>query len=462
MSIAEVGRFDLPGFAGTLIYPHHAGYDEARRVYNGMIDRRPAVIARCGSADDVVLALALGRREGVPISVFGGGHAVTGSAVCDDGVCIDLRGMKQLRIDPVAQTCRAEAGLNWGEFDAATARHGLALTGGRNPSTGIAGLSLGSGSGWLERKFGYVCDNLLAAEVVTADGRQVIASETENPDLFWGLRGGGGNFGIVTAFHFRLHRLGPIVLGGVLLYPAPMAGVVLRNMRDFIRTAPDEVGTGMAFTTAPDAPFVPEPARGKPVVAVQLIYAGDIDEGIRVLAPFRAFGPPAADLVQPMPYTEFQKMGGNFPGSQNYWTADFLNELPEEAIDAYAALALTPVSPQSAVILVPGGGAPSRIDEEATAFGMRTAPWNVHYICGWLNPADNAANTARVKQIAAVLKPWSTGRVYLNYIGNEGQERVDAAFGARKLTRLRELKAKWDPDNVFRHNHNIRPAGTET
>lgn len=458
MSIAEVSRFDLPGFTGILMHPDHPDYDEARRVYNGMIDRRPALIARCSSPEDVVLAIALARREKLPISVFGGGHSVTGSAVCDDGVCIDLRGMKGMSIDPVAQTCRAEAGLNWGEFDAATAAHGLAMTGGRNPTTGIAGLSLGSGSGWLERKCGYACDNLISAEVVTADGRRVIASENENAELFWGLRGGGGNFGVVTAFHFRLHRLGPIVLAGVLMYPAPMAGAVLRHFRDFMRTAPDEVGAGMVFTTAPNAPFVPEPARGQPIVVVQLIYAGNVEEGINVLAPLRAFGPPAADLVQPMPYTEFQKMGGNFPGSQNYWTADFLGELPERAIDAYAELALTPIAPESAIILVPGGGAPSRVDEEATAFGMRTAPWNVHYICGWSDPADTATNIARVKQIASVLKPWATGRVYLNYIGNEGQERVDAAFGGAKLARLRALKAQWDPQNVFRHNHNIRPA----
>ena len=458
MSIAEVSRFDLPGFAGTLIHPDHTGYDDARRVYNGMIDRRPALIARCSSADDVVMAIGLARREGLPLSVYGGGHAVTGSAVCDDGVCIDLRGMKGMSIDPVAMTCRVEAGLNWGEFDAATAAHGLVLTGGRNPTTGVAGLSLGSGSGWLERKYGFVCDNLLSAEVVTADGRKVIASESENPDLFWGLRGGGGNFGIVTAFRFRLHKLGPVVLAGVMMYPAPMAGGVLRHLRDFMRTAPDEVGAGMVFTTAPNAPFVPEPARGRPVVVVQVIYAGDIEEGMKVLAPLRAFGPPVADLVQPLPYAEFQKMGGNFPGSLNYWTADFLNDLPEEAIDSYAALALTPLSPQSAIILVPGGGAPSRVDEEATAFGMRTATWNVHYICGWTNPADTAQNIARVKQIASVLKPWSTGGVYLNYIGDEGQDRVNAAFGEKKLARLRSLKAKWDPQNVFRHNHNIRPA----
>ncbi|MDB5539683.1 MAG: linked oxidase-like protein [Devosia sp.] len=457
MSIAELSRFELPGFMGTLMHPDHAGYDDARRVYNGMIDRKPALIARCNSADDVVLAVGLARRLDLPLSVYGGGHAVTGTAVCDDGICVDLRGMKSIDIDPVAQTCRVEAGANWGEFDAATAAHGLVMTGGRNPGTGVAGLTVGSGSGWLERKFGYVCDNLIKAEVVVADGRKVIASETENPDLFWGLRGGGGNFGIVTAFHFRLHKLGPIVLAGVLMYPAPMAGALLRHVRDFMLTAPDEVGIGVAFVTAPNAPFVPEPARGKPAAVVQVIYAGDVEDGMKVLAPLRAFGPPAADLVQPMPYAEFQKMGGNFPGSLNYWTADFLNELPEQAIDAYSALALTPLSPESAIILVPGGGAPSRVAEEATAFGMRTAPWNVHYICGWSDPADNERNIARVKEIASVLKPWATGRVYLNYIGDEGQSRIENSFGPRKLARLQALKAKWDPQNFFRHNQNIRP-----
>jgi len=459
MSIAEVRRLDLPGFAGLLIHPDHPEYDNARRVYNGMIDRRPALIARCSNADDVVRAVNFARENGLTLSVYGGGHAVTGTAVCDDGICIDLRGMKGISIDPVARTCRAEAGLNWGEFDAATAAHGLAMTGGRNPTTGIAGLTVGSGSGWLERKCGFVCDNLIKAEVVTADGRKVIASESENEDLFWGLRGGGGNFGIVTAFHFRLHRIGPIVLAGVLIYPAPMAAGVLRHLRDFMRGAPDEVGVGMVFTTAPDAPFVPEPARGQPVVIIQVIYAGEIEAGTRALAPLRAFGPPAADLVQPLPYTEFQKMGGNWPGTQNYWTADFLGELPEQAIDSYAALAMKPLSPQSAVILVPGGGAPARVDEEATAFGMRTAPWNVHYICAWTDPDDNEKNIARVKEIASVLKPWATGRVYLNYIGDEGQSRIESSFGPEKLARLRQLKARWDPHNLFRHNQNIRPQG---
>ena len=215
---------------------------------------------------------------------------------------------------------------------------------------------------------------------------------------------------------------------------------------------------GVIFTTAPDAPFVPEPARGHPIVLLQLVYAGEVSAGEAVLAPLKATIPPVGDLVHPIPYTELQKTSGNFPGTQNYWTADFLQELPDEAVDAYAPLAMNPIAPESAVILVAGGGAPSRVGEEETAFGMRTAPWNVHYICGWRDPADNVRNIERVKQTAAVLKPWATGRVYLNYIGDEGQERIDASFGEEKMTRLRRLKQKWDPQNLFRHNHNIRPA----
>lgn len=458
MLAQDLARFELPGFTGVLIHPDHPQYDDHRRVYNGMINRRPAVIALCSSADDVVHAVNSAREHGMTLSVHGGGHSVTGSAVCEAGLMIDLRGMKGIAIDPVSRTGRFEAGLNWGEFDAATAVHGLALTGGRNPTTGIAGLALGSGSGWLERKFGFVCDNLISAEVVTADGRKVSASASENADLFWGLRGGGGNFGVVTSFHFRLHPLPNPILGGVWLYPPPLAATVIKAFRDFMETAPDEIGGGVIFTTAPDAPFMPEAARGRPIVLLQLVYAGEPAMGEQVLAPLKAAIPPVGDLVQPIPYPDLQKTGGNHPGIQNYWTADFLRELPDEAVDAYAQLALAPISPESAIILVKGGGAPSRIGEEETAFGMRTAPWNIHYICGWQDPADNATNIERVKQTAAVLKPWTTGRVYLNYIGDEGQERIDRSFGKLKMARLRQLKHKWDPQNLFRHNHNIQPT----
>jgi FAD/FMN-containing dehydrogenase len=325
--------------------------------------------------------------------------------------------------------------------------------------TGIAGLALGSGSGWIERKFGFTCDNLVSAEVVTADGRKVVASETENADLFWGLRGGGGNFGIVTAFHLRLHEL-PIMLGGMLVYPAAMARDVMRFWRDFMRDAPDEVGGGLAFITAPPADFVPEPVRGQPVVGVIVSYAGPPEAGERVLAPLRAFGPPGVDLVQPMPYTAVQQLldEANPRGTRNYWSADFYDELPDEAVDVLVEHATNPVSPLSQMTVVPGGGAIARVPEDATAFGQRTAAFNIHYLSMWTDEADDERNIAYTKAISTAMKPWSTGRAYLNFIGDEGPGRVEAAFGPEKYAKLRALKSKWDPTNMFRHNQNIPPA----
>ena len=450
----------IPGFEGRLHAPGDAGYDGARAVFNAMIDRRPTVVAVCGSTADVVAAVNFARDESLPLSVYGGGHAVTGAAVCDDGVCLDLRGMKGIEVDPVARTARAEAGLNWGEFDAATQEHGLAVTGGRVPDTGIAGLALGSGSGWLERKLGFTCDNLLAAEVVTADGQVVTASATENEDLFWGLRGGGGNFGVVTSFLLQLHPVGPIVLGGLLVWPAPMANDVVRFWRDFMLTAPDEVGSALAFITAPPADFVPEPVRGHPVLGAVVCYAGDVADGEAVLAPLRAFGPPPLDLLGPMPYTAVQDLitEANPHGRRNYWSADFLDELPDEAVDTLVAHAVASVSPHTQILLAAGGGAIARVPEEATAFGVRTAPFNVHYLSMWEDAADDDVNIAYTKKIAGAMKPWTSGRVYLNYIGDEGPGRVESSFGAEKYARLQELKTTWDPNNLFSHNQNIKPA----
>ncbi len=451
-------RFELPGFAGTLMHPDHADYDAARRVFNGMIDRRPVLIARCASADDVVLAINLARERGLPVTAYGGGHAVTGNAVCDGGVCVDLRGMKGYAIDPVTKAGRFEAGLNWSEFDRATDAYGLAMTGGRNATTGISGLALGSGSGWLERKLGYVCDNLLKAEVVTADGRKVIASPDENPDLFWGLRGGGGNFGIVTAFHFQLHSLPREILAGPLIYPVSRAKEAMLAFRTFVEAAPDEFGGGFQLVTLPPDPMLPEEVRGKPACMIQAVCACSVEEGMKILAPLLEEAPPLANLCRPITYADYQAGGPDLANMQNYWTADFLVDLPDEAIDILAAYAPNPISPMGNIILVPGGGAPSRVPEDATAFGMRTAPWNIHYIVCWPDPADNDRNTAAVKALSQSIKPWATGRVYLNYIGNEGQERIDSSFGEAKMTRLRSLKKTWDPTNFFRHNQNIRPA----
>ena len=452
-------RFELPGFQGQLIHPGDGEYDAARAVFNGMIDRRPALIARCVSADDVVAAVKLAREQALPLSVYGGGHGVTGAAVVDAGIVVDMRGMKAIDVDAQARTVRAEAGCNWGEFDAATQAHGLAVTGGRVTSTGIGGLILGSGSGWLERKFGLVCDNLISVRVVTADGRIVTASETEHPELFWGIRGGGGNFGIVTEFNLRLHELGPMVYGGMLVYPAQAGRELVRMYQDFVRDAPDEVGSGLAFICAPPEDFVPKEVQGQPVIGVVCCYAGPVDEGEAAYKPLRDFGP-ALDMLQPMPYVAVQQLldPANPKGRLNYWTADFYSELSDEAIDLLVGKATQPVSPFSQVILVPGGGAVARVDDDAMAFGNRTARWNIHFLSMWEDAADTEKNIAHTRDMSSAMKPWSTGGAYLNFLGDEGPGRVEASFGPEKWTRLQALKREWDPENLFRINQNIPPA----
>ncbi|HET7530964.1 MAG TPA: FAD-binding oxidoreductase [Mycobacteriales bacterium] len=450
---------DIAGFAGTVIKPGDAAYDEARTVFNAMIDRRPALIARCTSAEDVAAAVRHARATGLEVSVYGGGHGVTGAAVCDGGLCIDLRGLKSISVDPDQRLVRAGGGLTWGEFDAATQEHGLAVTGGRVPTTGIGGLSLGSGSGWLERAFGFTCDNLVEAEVVTAAGEIVTASSTVNPDLFWALRGGGGNFGIVTTFTLRLHPVGPIVFGGMLVFPGFRGAEVLRAYRDFVAKAPDEVGSGLAFITAPPEEFVPEPARGQPAIGIICCYAGNPDDGPAAYAPLIALEP-AVTMVQPMPYVALQAIiePGNPKGLRNYWTADFYDDLPDEAVDTLVALAGQPVSPFTQVIVVPGGGAISRVDDEATAFGSRHAAFNIHYLSLWADPAEDERNIDYTRRLAGSMKPWSTGAVYLNFLGDEGRSRIEAAFGSEKLAKLQRIKAEWDPDNVFHNNQNIPPS----
>jgi FAD/FMN-containing dehydrogenase len=460
MADVRTTTIDLPGFGGELVHPGDPAYDELRGVFNGMIDRHPALIARCTSANDVAAAVNAAREQDIPLSIYGGGHGVTGAAVVDGGICIDLRTLARVHVDPGQRVARVEGGARWGAIDAATQEHGLAVTGGRISHTGIGGLALGSGSGWLERKFGFTCDNLVKAEVVTADGRQVVASEDENADLFWGLRGGGGNFGVVTAFHLRLHPVGPIVLGGQLMYPAEAAGDLLRFYREFILSAPDEVCGGVAFITAPPEEFVPEPVRGQPVVGVVALYVGDVAEGEEAFRPLREFGPPGLDMVQPMPYVAVQQMldAPNPSGRLNYWTANFYDSLPDEAIDTFVPRATHPVSPHSQVIVMPGGGALSRVPEEATAFVQRNAEWNLHYLSMWEDPAETEHNISWTREFSATMKPWASGRQYLNMLDEDRVDRVAAAYGPEKFAKLQALKAKWDPTNLFRHNQNIPPA----
>ncbi len=375
---------------GSVVGASDADYDDLRKVFNGMVDRRPAAIVRCASSDDVAAAIRFARENDLPVAVYGGGHSVTGHGVCDDGLVIDLRPMGDVEVDPEAKTCRVGGGATWGPVDAATQEHGLAVTGGRVPGTGVAGLTLGSGSGWLERKLGLTCDSLLSVEVVTADGEVLTASEDENPELFWGIRGGGGNFGVVTSFEFRLHDMGPTLYGGMLLYPGPMAADVLRNFRDFIADAPDEANGGVAMMTAPPEEFVPEPARGQPAVGVIICYAGPVEDAEEAMRPLTEFGPPALAMVGPMPYVQIQKLiePGSPEGMRNYWSADFLSGLPDEAIEVLCRYHLTKPSPLAQVILVPGGGAIGRVPNDAMAFGQREAPFNLHILTMWPEAVD--------------------------------------------------------------------------
>jgi FAD/FMN-containing dehydrogenase len=445
MTHVDASGLEAAGFGGEAVAPGDPGYDDLRKVFNGMIDRRPALIARCTGASDVSAAVNFARDARLPVSVYGGGHGVTGNAVCDEGVMIDLRPINDIEVDPEARTCRAGAGLTWGELDAATQEHGLAVTGGRMTTTGISGLALGSGSGWIERKCGLTCDNLLSIEIVTADGQILTASETENEELFWGTRGGGGNFGVVTEFEFRLHPTTGLALS-VECYFDP-----------FDRA-------GVALITAPPEEFIPEPVRGQPVVGVIVCYTGPVQEGEEALRALREFGPPAMDMVQPMPYLAVQQLieAGNPTGMRNYWTADFLAGLPDEGIETMCKYHLTKPSPLSQIILLTGGGAVARVPDDAMAFGQRQAPFNLHILSLWPEAADDEANIAWTREFGAAMKPYTTGRAYLNFIGEEGEDRVKAAFGPEAYARLQALKDRYDPDNLFCLNQNIKPSGAAT
>jgi FAD/FMN-containing dehydrogenase len=446
-------------FRGDVVRPGDPDYDALRRVFNGMIDRRPAIIARCSSTADVVAALAYARSNDLVVSVRAGGHGVTGDAVCDSGVCIDLRPMNGVQVDPEQRVAVVDGGADWGGFDAAAQEHGLAVTGGRVPDTGVAGLTLGSGSGWLERKLGLTCDSLLAVELVTASGDVIVASETERPDLFWGVRGGGGNFGVVTKFTFRLHPVGPTVVGGMLLHPGFRAREVTRHFRDFMAAAPEDVGAGLAYICAPDAPFVPEFARGMPMVGIIVCYAGPLERADEVLEPLRAFGPPIQDFVGPMPYAAVQKLlePGSQHGKENYWKADFLADLPDEAIDTLVEHTQRVPSKLSQTVLMPLGGAIARVPEDAMAFGQRSAAWNLHILSMWDDPTDADRQVTWTRELHSAMRPYATGGAYLNFIGNEGNARVRAAFGDEKYARLVALKRRYDPQNVFHMNQNIPP-----
>ena len=443
-------------FEGDLLESGDDGYDEARTVFNAMIDRRPRLIVRCSGAADVVAGILLARETGLPLAVKGGGHGVNGHAVCDDGIMLDLSPLKRIDVDPEAQVARAQAGVTWGEFDAATQAHGLATTGGRITTTGIAGLTLGAGSGWLERMYGYTSHNLIGAEMVTADGQLVRASDDENADLFWGLRGGGGNFGVVTQFEYRLHEVGPMVTGGMILWTLEQAGEVLRFYRDWIEAAPDEISGGAAVVVAPPEAFVPAELQGKPVFAVIPISFGDPE----LLRPIRAHGTPFADLTGPMPYVEVQKLldAGSPWGFQNYWKAEAVQEFGDDLIDLVLEHGKGVGSPFDACFFQPLGGALDRISADATAINPSIGKWIIHVFGIWETAADEEREMAWVRRWGDLMKPYARAGAPLTFSADTGDERVRATFGDEKYARLVALKDKYDPENLFRLNQNIQPS----
>jgi FAD/FMN-containing dehydrogenase len=464
-TITPEGRLDAAAltelersFRGQLVRPGDPAYDEQRKVWNGSIDRFPALIARCAGAADVIAAVRFARATGLVVAVRGGGHSFPGLSVCDGGVVIDLGPMNGIRVDPESRTVRAQAGVLLGELDRETQAFGLAVPSGIVTHTGLAGLTLGGGIGWLMRKHGLTIDQLIAVDIVTADGELVRASETENPDLFWGLRGGGGNFGIVTEFEFRLNPVGPTVLAGPIFWPMSESANVLRFYREWIAEAPDELMTIVVHRKAPSVPFVPPDLRGELVVAIVSCYAGSVDDGERVLRPLRKFGSPVLDLCEPKPFLAHQGMfDPSYPhGWSYYMRACDVAELTDEVIDITVDHSLRIGSPLTAFPIWQRGGAAARVDEQDAAFHGRAAGYSFN-IAGATESAEGFDEEREwVRAFWAALAPHHTS-VYVNFLMNEGEERIRQAYGDQKYDRLKALKRRYDPDNFFRLNQNIAP-----
>jgi FAD/FMN-containing dehydrogenase len=464
---AQVGRgipdpasVQIDRFRGQLIGADQADYNIARAVWNGAIDRRPRLIARCGGITDVVGAVRFARDNDLEIAIRGGGHNVAGTAVCDDGLVIDLSAMRAVRVDLADRRVWVQGGALWGDVDQETQAHGLATTGGIVSHTGVAGLALGGGLGWLMRKHGLTVDNLLAVDLVTADGKRLRASEDEHPDLFWALRGGGGNFGVVTSFEFRLHTVGPTVLAGPIFWDPSEALEVLRFYRDFIRDAPDELGTVVRFGTAPPLPAIPHHLHWRPVVMVGTCYSGPIEDGLRALHPLRAFRSPLLDLVEPTPYVGVQSAIDStvVHGWIYYWKSTHLPELRDDLIEVLAAHAFSSSSPRSYAAMFHLKGAVSRVADDRTAFGNRQASHAITLDAVWRPDEDfGDRDTAWARGFLAALGPFRKG-VYVNFLnGDEDSSRVREAYGKSVYDRLVDVKTAYDPDNVFHHNQNIRP-----
>ena len=450
-------------FHGELLLPTSPGYDTARRVWNGTIDRHPACIARCSGVADVVAAVRFGRERDLEIAVRGGGHNVAGTAVCDDGIVIDLSAMRAVWVDPAGRTAWVQGGALWGDVDHETQAHGLATTGGIVGHTGVAGLTLGGGIGFLMRKHGLSVDNLLSAEVVTAEGRIVRASADEHDDLFWALRGGGGNFGVVTSFRFALHPVGPTVLAGPVFWAADDTTDVLRFYRDFAAGAPDELGSVVRLGTVPPLADIPEELHWRPAIAVLCCYTGAIEDGERAVRALRRFGAPLVDLLGPRQYVAFQCGFDDtvLHGWHYHWKATNLAGLSDDAIEVIADHAYAAGSPRSYAAMFHMGGAVARVPHDATAYAARDVAHSIIIDAVWLpdEPGVAAAETAWARRFLHALQPHRAGSVYVNFLDSDDDtSRVREAYGDQTYRRLAEVKAEYDPDNAFHHNKNIQPG----
>ena len=443
---------------GTVLYENSPGYDEARSIFNGLHDRRPGVIVRCMGAADVADAVRLASEHELLVSVRGGGHNVAGTAICQGGMTVDLSGMRGVRVDPHNRTVDAEAGCTWRDLDRETQAHRLVTPGGNVSSTGIAGLTLGGGMGYLRRKWGMTCDNLVSAEVVLADGSMVRASEDENPDLFWALRGGGGNFGIVTSFRYELHELGPEVYLAAPMYPAEDGEQVLAGWREFCNSAPDEAGPYIFFLTIPESPPFPEEVLGRKVLVAACVWAGPAEEGEAALSPLRELAEPLVDLSGPQPYVDIQQsFDWFFPaGGLYYWKTTTLSGLGDDAIDTLLSVCVDRPSNGTAVGLWQLGGALARVAPEETAYGRRDAPFLVNIDSGWTDPEETPRQVEWTRSAHQTISELSDGGLYLHYSSAEEMDTVKAAYGDN-FDRLVAIKQKYDPANMFRGNQNIPP-----
>ncbi len=442
---------------GEVIGTADEGYEQARKVYNAMIDRRPSVVVRPANVGDIISAVNFARESRLDLAIRGGGHSVPGFGTCDGGVVIDLSRMRGVRVDPVKQTARAEGGATWGDFNAATNAFGLATTGGIISTTGVAGLTLGGGIGYLARGFGLSCDNLVSADVVTADGKFVIVSEKENEDLFWALRGGGGNFGVVTSLEFKVHPVKDIY-GGPMFYELEHVRDILSFYRDYIADAPEEMGVFPAFQIAPPLPFIPEKRHGDTFIAMVACWAGPVDKGEKALKPFHDVAPVVAEHVGPMPYPALNSAFDGLvpPGLQHYWKANFVKELTDDAINAHTLHGPKVPVVNSTVHIYPINGACHRVKSDETAFAYRDANFATVIAGMWPDPSENAANTKWVRDYYDATAPLSEEGGYINFMSGDDQSRIQANYKGN-YKRLVEVKRKYDPDNLFHVNQNIKP-----